>query len=635
MSYDFTPRGKDESPIHEDVVYEYEQFPEDKTEKDLERHVAPAIRAHMKDFLGCIASRGKPVADIEEGYMSAAACILANLSLQLGRSLQWDHAKGIVVGDAEANSCCAARIGRRGHPDPAKRVNGGQMRTNVQEARSAARWQALAVTAVLVAATGVGAAQAPLPQLKVSDNKRFLVAADGRPFFWLGDTAWELFHRATREEAERYLKKRGPAIHGHPGGRAREFDGLSAPNAYGHTPLRNNDPTQPNEDYFSHVDWVVAKANALGLHVGFLPTWGDKWNKRHGAGPEIFTPDNARQHGEWLGRRYKNAGVIWIVGGDRPVETDAHREIVRAMARGLRTGDGGAHLITFHPSGGNSSSTPFHDDEWLDFNMRQNGHVAEFTGRYDQTRADYNRTPTKPVLDGEPIYETIPFRSTRRSWATRLPPTSGGRCLGSFLRGFRTYLRASFRLADVDARSQADQQPALAVGGGDRPGGRRANAARARAHRIAAVSHPRADRDHRDGQRPDERARVRPGYQFVAMRAGTYAMVYAPVGRPFAVKMSVIAGPKGESVVVQSAHRRGGGARHLRQHRRADVHAAGSRRAAGLGARPGRRFEEVLHDQALGCRGTKVARYAVFDRSVRASDHAAAPNTSTFATMTG
>jgi predicted dehydrogenase len=103
MAYDFTPRAKGEAPIREDVVYELEQYPEDKTEKDLERHVAPAIRGHMTNFLECVASRGTPVADIEQGYISTAACVLANLSMDLGRSIQWDHAKGVVVGDAEAN----------------------------------------------------------------------------------------------------------------------------------------------------------------------------------------------------------------------------------------------------------------------------------------------------------------------------------------------------------------------------------------------------------------------------------------------------------------------------------------------------------------------------------------------------
>ena len=119
MSYDFIPSGKGQAPIHEDVVYELEQFPEDKTEKDLERHVAPAIRAHMKNFLSCIESREQPIADIEQGYMSAAACILANLSMKLGRSITWNHATGQVVGDPEAN-----KLLRRPyrspwvHPDP-------------------------------------------------------------------------------------------------------------------------------------------------------------------------------------------------------------------------------------------------------------------------------------------------------------------------------------------------------------------------------------------------------------------------------------------------------------------------------------------------------------------------------------
>lgn len=105
-SWDFIPHG-DGTPLHEDVVMELDQYPEDRTEKDLERHVAPAIRGHMRDLLECIRTRGRPVADIEEGYMSTTACILANLSMQLGRSLRWDHAAGRVVGDEEANQLLA------------------------------------------------------------------------------------------------------------------------------------------------------------------------------------------------------------------------------------------------------------------------------------------------------------------------------------------------------------------------------------------------------------------------------------------------------------------------------------------------------------------------------------------------
>jgi predicted dehydrogenase len=102
MSYDFIPLGGGQ-PVHKDVTYELEQYPEDKTEKELEKNVAPAIRHHMQNFLASIDARSHPVADIEQGYISTASCILANNSMQLGRSLSWDAEKQVVVGDAEAN----------------------------------------------------------------------------------------------------------------------------------------------------------------------------------------------------------------------------------------------------------------------------------------------------------------------------------------------------------------------------------------------------------------------------------------------------------------------------------------------------------------------------------------------------
>ncbi len=119
QGYDYVPLGKGEQPVHKDVTYELEQYPEDKTEVDLEKHVAPAIRGHMRDLLASIDKRSKPVADIEQGHISTAACILANLSLKLGRTLSYDAAKMIVTNDAEAT-----RMLRRQyrapyvHPDP-------------------------------------------------------------------------------------------------------------------------------------------------------------------------------------------------------------------------------------------------------------------------------------------------------------------------------------------------------------------------------------------------------------------------------------------------------------------------------------------------------------------------------------
>jgi predicted dehydrogenase len=101
--YAFTPLGKKEPTQTGKALFEYEKYPEDRTEKDLERHVASAVRRHMQDFLHAIGTRGRPVADIEQGHISTASCILANLSQKLGRSLAWDAEKQQVVGDEEAN----------------------------------------------------------------------------------------------------------------------------------------------------------------------------------------------------------------------------------------------------------------------------------------------------------------------------------------------------------------------------------------------------------------------------------------------------------------------------------------------------------------------------------------------------
>ena len=119
MSYDFIPSGQGAQPIHKDVTYELEQYPEDKTEKALEKHVAPAIRGHMKDLLACIETRNKPVADIEEGHISSASSIMANLSMQLGRTLEWDPQAHQVVNDPEANKLLARPYRAPWvHPDP-------------------------------------------------------------------------------------------------------------------------------------------------------------------------------------------------------------------------------------------------------------------------------------------------------------------------------------------------------------------------------------------------------------------------------------------------------------------------------------------------------------------------------------
>ena len=155
--------------------------------------------------------------------------------------------------------------------------------------------------------------------LRVSENKRYLVHDDGSPFFYLGDTAWELFHRLNREETERYLEnRRQKGFNVIQAVVLAELDGLNAPNVNGDRPLIDKDPTKPNEAYFKHVDWVVSTAHSKGMFIGMLPTWGDQVVPRNNR-PVIFNEDNARTYGRFLGTRYKDApNIIWILGGDRP-----------------------------------------------------------------------------------------------------------------------------------------------------------------------------------------------------------------------------------------------------------------------------------------------------------------------------
>lgn len=249
-----------------------------------------------------------------------------------------------------------------------------------------------------------------LPRLAVSPDGHFLMRADGSPFFYLGDTAWELFHRLSREEVDAYLSDR--ASKGFTVIQAvalAELSGLDVPNAYGHLPLRNGNPLEPDtcpgadNDYWDHVDYVVHKANALGMYVGLLPTWGSHWND----GSAVFNVANAEAYGRFMAQRYGRCGVIWILGGDRNPDDARRQDVIRAMARGIRSVDTES-LITFHPTGWRGSSEWFHGEEWLSFNGRQNGHTPRYES-YGNTLRDYRLAPVKPVVDLEPLYEDHPI----------------------------------------------------------------------------------------------------------------------------------------------------------------------------------------------------------------------------------
>ena len=246
-------------------------------------------------------------------------------------------------------------------------------------------------------------------KLKISENKRFLIHEDGTPFFYLGDTGWELFHRLNKEETEKYLEnRRAKGFTVIQAVALAELDGLNVPNAEGNRPLIDNDPLKPNESYFAHVDWVIRKAAEKGIFIGLLPTWGDKVDKKWGIGPVIFNKDNAYKYGQWIGNRYKDfPNIIWINGGDRDGGGE-NRQVWEAIGEGIKSVDKN-HLMTFHPWGERSSSEWFQKSPWLDFNMCQTGHGQRSYSIYKRIIVhDYDLKPVKPCFDGEPRYEDHP-----------------------------------------------------------------------------------------------------------------------------------------------------------------------------------------------------------------------------------
>lgn len=266
----------------------------------------------------------------------------------------------------------------------------------------------LGFVAIAMALWQPAPAQSTDRALRVSDNGRFLVDEEGAPFFYLGDTAWELFHRLDREEADAYLRDRSSkgftviqAV------AVAELEGLSTPNAYGDVPFTGMDPSRPNEAYFAHIDWIVDKAQSYGLFIGMLPTWGRWLGGTDGNRPnsDFFNASNARDYGRYLGRRYGDKQVIWILGGDRVA--DKTKRVWRRLAMGIRHSAGTDQLITYHPRGGRSSSEWFADAEWIDFHMAQSGHSPQ-SANYTYIEKDYALAAPKPCMDGEPAYEYPP-----------------------------------------------------------------------------------------------------------------------------------------------------------------------------------------------------------------------------------
>src|SRR5262245_33276420 len=275
----------------------------------------------------------------------------------------------------------------------------------------------LAFAAILLAFTTQESARS----WTVDPTGRHLVDPSGKPFFWLGDTAWLLSQMPKREDAELYLKTRArqgftviqvALVMGE-----ERVAGTLRPNAYGDTAFVDGDPSRPRMtsgyDYWDNVDSFLEKAEAEGLVLGVLPLFVG-WK---GDGYKFLNPEKAHAYGKFLGERYRTkTHLIWILGGDNVPDTDAKKAVWHAMAKGITEAVAGKEdytrtLMTYHSPGGTTSSTWFHTAPWLDFNMIQTWDKHKEVP--SRIAADYALTPPKPTGLGEGAYEDGPQYPTK------------------------------------------------------------------------------------------------------------------------------------------------------------------------------------------------------------------------------
>lgn len=283
---------------------------------------------------------------------------------------------------------------------------------------------------------------AAMAQIQVNGNHHFLQTKDGNPFFWQGDTDWELFHRLNRKETIEFLDIRSKqGFNVIQAVVLAEMEGLRTPNRYGDFPFINFNPVLPaitpgnnpddsiQYDYWDHIDFVIEEAARRGMYIGLLPAWGDKLAHLWGDGPIIFDTSNTRIYATMLAERYAHQwNIIWILGGDRPAVyttiingTDTYfddRPIWRAMAKGIQNVMGNDVFITYHPSGGSETVTSkyLHQEDWLSMNAMQSGHGSREADIWNWVAKDYALQPAKPTLDMEPCYEDHPVNPWDGKW---------------------------------------------------------------------------------------------------------------------------------------------------------------------------------------------------------------------------
>lgn len=268
---------------------------------------------------------------------------------------------------------------------------------------------------------------------RLSDNRRYFVHADGTPFFWLSDTAWNGVLRSKEDDWSRYLRTRRQQ-----GFTAVQFVSTQwracSKDPRGETAFTGTERIHLHPQFFQRLDPKVTAINKQGLVAAPVILWafGQK-----DPGQALSEADAIRV-ARYLVARWGAYSVVWILGGDGNYggeRSERWKRIGNAVF-----GKGHDRLVTMHPRGLHWVGDEFRHEAWFSFIGYQSGHGDS----PDHLRwllvgppgSEWSKEPTLPIINLEPNYETHPsYHSGKRFtdlevrraayWSLLIAPTAG------------------------------------------------------------------------------------------------------------------------------------------------------------------------------------------------------------------